>query len=322
MKKLIILITIILLLQSCTNPFSGKPKEPEKKPDIATIKANIQRKENQKEIEAKINNPKYYVGEYTLKIEDIQKSRQDARDNALNDLATKIEVKVKIDVEKTLSNISTMSATGYSDKDIEIINQKSQIYAEHVISNYREKYYQDYPQKNYITCLVWVEVNDYEEKVKKDLNKKKQMIRETIISSNNNFIAENYMAAVHNLISAKKFMNLLFDGLPLQIDIDGDGSEEEVTAYLNGRITNIFDRIQLVIDENENFTFDVSGNLNNMPMIYTNYIDDNNQKHPFAKLPLKANYIEGKGKLSAGMMTGDYGQIELPIRDLDAKNSI
>ncbi|MDP8269731.1 MAG: hypothetical protein P9L97_13515 [Candidatus Tenebribacter davisii] len=316
MKKILTISFLITLLVGCSI-FNKNAKQPKNKGD--DIRKEMIRESITQNIEEKRSDNDIYFGEGIANIDnDYGLAQMSAKERALQDLAQKIQVLIKSDVEKTILNREEYSDGKYSEEFTEVLESKISIYTDQMLTDLQGyKNYSDFPKDGLITYTVWVSKESYEKKVRQDLFNKKNMIIETINTGNNHFGKEEYISAINNWINAHELIKTLFGTNTLKGIIEEN--DEVLVVYLKDRINSLFSNIMLNLVE-DGFSYDNNGVLNKIPKVYVQYVDDDNIKHNFANLPLKATFIEGDGNIEEKFVTGFYGEIEIPVKAIDASN--
>ncbi|MEA3499911.1 MAG: hypothetical protein U9R41_02665 [Candidatus Marinimicrobia bacterium] len=322
--KFFILILLIIILIGC-----GKEtvkKEPKK--SMAEIEKEKVRAGIKGFIESKKNNPNVYWGEGVANIgNDLGEAKIQANNRALEDLTKTIEVNVQSDITRTLSGISMQTGKIYSEHIEDQITQKTKIYTDQIIKDVKEKSYLDYPKDGFVTNFVYISKSKYKERVKKDLETKRTMIRTAIIGGNEEFENRNYMTALNNWLNAYQYIENFFGELPLLVDLNNDSIMVEVHSYIDGKINKFFGSIQLsrltskqLNEGNKKVFYNMQGKVNRQPSFYVQYENSNGEKFPISQFPLSAKIVEGEGKITNNITTGNYGQAELRINYIEPKN--
>jgi len=330
MKRVVVLM-ILLIITVISSIFASEnekytPEKEKTKTDSSEKKKTetdsyaVRIKTIEMEINQMLEDKSFYYGIGTADIgEEYSKALQVAKENALQELSRAICTEVSTDMKQTLSNTSTLSEKKYSEQEIEIIEQKSRIYTDVVLSNIQDgKMYDDYPRKGVITYIVKKSVREYDEQIKTEFKNNKQMISEIIKTGRNEFHAGKFLNAIHNWTLAKETIQNIFGELPLFHDINGDGFDEEMTAYLNENVIDFFTNIEISLADNMKIFYDAQGNITKNPILIARYTDKSGTQLPIASLPLKISVIEGKASFPREIETGNYGQIELLIKKIDA----
>lgn len=320
--QIFILIFLIIVIVACGKETVKKKKSPEE------IKKEMVRTENKKFIESKKNDPNVYWGEGVANIgNDLGKAKIEANDRALEDLTKTIEVHVQSDITKTLSGISMQTGKIYSEHIEDKITQKTRIYTNQIIKDVNEKNYNDYPKDRLATCFVYILKSKYKEKVEKDLETKKMMIRTAIINGNKEFENKNYMPALNSWVNAYQYLDNFFGELPLRDDLNNDSNMVEVHSYINGKINKFLGNVRLSRlssshpnEGNTKVFYDIRGKVNIQPSVYVQYENANAEKFPISQLPLSVEIVEGEGTITKNITTGNYGQAELRINYIEPKN--
>ncbi len=330
MRKISIILMLLVLLSGCSSMKFWKKSDNKIEKERLEKQAMDREKEERlridkiaKEIQAIQDDRDFYFGIGTADIKnEYSLARQKAKEQAMQELAKSIKIEVRSDMKKTLSNISIDNGKTYTEQQIETIEQQSNLYTDLVLNNIRfEEVYDDYPRKGVITTVVKKSVQEYDEKVKKQLRDNKQMINEFIQTANLEFLNGKYLNAIQNWQMAQTLSQSIFGGLPLFIDIDEDGFDEEINAYLNQRISSFFANIILEKNENSKICYDAQGSIDKKLSISAYYQDKTGKKTGIANLPLLITIIEGKAKIRNEVETGQYGQVEFLIDEIDASYS-
>ncbi len=260
-----------------------------------------------------------YFGEGIVEIGgDIAEARKNSRRVALEELSGQIEIAVKSDMELIVTGSSTIGNGEVSDEVRETINARTETYTSQVLSNVQgNKQFIDYPMPGYVTFFVYIDKAEYEEKVKKDLQAKRNMVREMIRAGDREMANNSFNAALRNWLEAKKNLIIFFGSLPVEGDIDGDGINEEFSAALQERVGRMMGNIGMTVSDGE-YLYDSSGRLNMLPVIYLKYHTPEDRDVPVANFPVKVSFIEGYGRVPRNLRTGTYGQLELALEDIDS----
>jgi len=264
-----------------------------------------------------------YFGEGIVEIGgDIAEARKNARRAALEELSGQIEIAVRSDMELIIAGRSTVGKGEVSDEVREIINARTETYTSQVLNNVQgNKQFIDYPMPGYVTFFVYIDKAEYEEKVKKDLQAKRNMVREMIRAGDREMVNNSFNAALRNWLEAKNNLIVFFGSLPVEGDIDGDGINEEFSACLQERVGRMMGNMRMTVSDGE-FLYDSSGRLNMFPVIYLNYRTPEDRDVPVANFPVKVSFIEGYGRVPGNLRTGAYGQLELALEDIDSSRKI
>lgn len=250
---------------------------------------------------------------------DIGKGKIEARLRAMNALAEQIKIKVSSDFKMIISQNSMTDKKGYSADVKKSITQKLETYTNQVLTNLKEsKLFIDYPKEGSATYVVYISRKEYEDKVRNDLNRKKQLITDTIKSGDKEFAAGNYVAGINLYVQAKQLKQSFFGLIPIYYDIDGDGQADELTICINERIRGFFNNTKLSL-LNDSFQYDSEGIPETLPRVYVQYTDSAGEKHHVSGLTLKPSFVKGGGRISR-IITGDYGEVEVPVSRINPKS--
>lgn len=329
-SKLFVGLLMISLVTGCavfkSSPVKKEKAKPQKSP--AEIRKAMMLTEAKNFIKTKKDDPNIYFGEGVANIgNDLGKAKIEAKDRALADLTKTIESHVQSDISRTLTGISVQTGKMFTDEIEEKIVQKTKIYTNQIVKDVNEKDYTDYPDNGYITYFVYISKSKYKEKVERDLDTKKMMIRTAILNGNKEFENRNFMSALNDWVNADTYLDNFFGDLPLRDDLNNDSSMVEVHAYIDGRISSFFGSSHLSRlsasrpdGDKAKIFYDTFGNVNMQPSVYAQYESATGKKYPITQLPLKAEILEGEGKITEKIITGTYGQTELRINYIDPKN--
>lgn len=266
-------------------------------------------------IRSKENN---YFGDGIANIgTDLGLAKIEAENRAIADLSKSIKVEIRESIEIIIIGTSHIKGETHTAEVEESIQQKIETYTNLLLENPKEiGPILNYPQTGVLYYFVYFSKELYDEKVTADLNSKRSMIISYIKNGDKGLSTHQYFIAALHWTNARKFKRLFFGNLPLIADLDGDDSSENITAYLDQRVAKLFGNLDIDVI-NDNISYDVTGALDQTPIIYVVYKDENNEKHPFTQFPLQASILEGNGKIEGSLTTGNYGQAELLINQID-----
>jgi len=247
-------------------------------------------------IESKKNDMSIYWGEGVANIgDDLGEAKSKANNRALENLTKTIEVRVQSDISRTISVIATQSGKKYSEVIEDIITQKTKIYTNQIIKDVKVTDYLDYPKDGFVTYFVYTSKSKYDEKVKRDLETKKMMIRTAIIDGNKEFENRNYVTALNNWINANNYLDNFFGKLPVRDKLGNNEDTVEVHSYINGKINKFFGSIRLSQlfsshsnEQNAKVFYDTQGKVNIQPSVFVQYENSNGEKFPISQFPLSA----------------------------------
>lgn len=318
--KVMGLVLGALLLVGC---FGAKPG-PEKGVDerlppaevaAERIRLKAMRAEAKQFIAEKRGDKAFYIGEGTANIgEDLGRGKLEAKNRAREELARQIRVKVESDFKM----ITEKRGVGSSEAVQKEIVQRLETYTSQVLINVQEsEFFIDYPTTGNVTVLVFIPREEYEVKVKEDLNQKKNMVVEAVKQAEKAFKNREYVRALKQFLEAGEMQRAFFGRVPVYAEIDGDGLRDELSNYVTFRVAGITSHIQLTL-LNDTFLYDPKGHLEREPRILAQYLDGTGSKEPVTSLPLIASFAEGTGHIGA-CVTGIYGQTELPVHHVDPR---
>jgi hypothetical protein len=265
------------------------------------------------------NNKDVYFGMGTAKIKngDIGEAIPIAKKRAREDLAKSIKVKVTQTVENLIS-AKTATEGGISREKIdENISIKSNSYTDQLLTDVSEsKPFPDYPYPRSVSIFVSIKKSAYKNKVDKDINGKKMMIRNSINNGNREFKAKHYVEAIRDWVLANHYLYNFFNGLPIQDDIEGNNIIQNMNAYINGKVTGIFSSIHFV-PLSGNLFYDVQGLVTVQPEILAQFIDESGSRNPISNLPLTVQFVDGSGDIPRKITTGIDGRTTVNIKKID-----
>ena len=326
MKQFLLYLIIFMILSSCATAKKEKVQElsPEKQQELnAEIRERFKIAEIEKEIRAYKENSDFYWGEGWADINnEYSLARQKAKENAMTELSRAIQVRVSSDMIRVISNVSVTDKKRYSEYEQEILEQKSRLYTDIILSNIRfEKFYDDYPRKGVITAIVNKSVEEYQQQVTNELNNNKAMISDVLRAADREYRAGRFLNAYQNWIKALEIKENIFGKLPLMLDIESNGQEQNAHTYIEQRIVSLFSAISLSLIDEQRISYDIQGNLTKRPVVVATYTDRMKRNQSVSGLPLKISVIEGKADLVSELKTGQYGHSEIFINYIDASHS-
>ena len=293
--------------------------------DTSSAQRNVTYKLRYLESEAYFNsfkeNSNIYFGEGIAKIEngDIGEAINKAKTNARDNLARNIKVKVRSTVKLIVSSKNRASDPMTNEQIDESIDINTETYTDQLLTEVKQSEYKiDYPMRNHVTIIFYIEKSIYKSIVDKDIEGKKALIRNSIHNGNKKFKAKHYVEAVHDWLFANESLQNFFQGLPIQDDIDGTGMPKEVNSYINDKITFFFSSVDLKEVSGKLF-YDVRGQLNESPIVYAEFENDYGDRSAVENLPLKIDFIEGDGNVRRKIITSPYGQAKLNVKNVDSK---
>jgi hypothetical protein len=316
--KVMGLVLGALLLVGCLGAKPAPEKAlKEKLPpaEVAAERARLKemRSEAKQFIAEKRRDKAFYIGEGTANIgADLGKGKLEAKNRAREELARQIRVKVESD----FSMITEKRGVGASAEVQQEITQRLETYTSQVLTNVQEsESFIDFPRKGDVTVLVFITKEEYEVKVKEDLNQKKNMVVEAVKQAEKALKNKEYVRSLQQFLEAGEMQRAFFGRVPVYAEIDGDGLRDELSNHVTFRVEGITSRIQLTL-LNDSFLYDPEGHLERQPRVLAQYLDGTGAKVPVTSLPLVATFAEGQGNVSS-CVTGVYGQAELPVNHVD-----
>ena len=126
-------------------------------------RAAYQLTENYLRIEAELNvgrnDDSIYFGEGISEIgSDLSGAREQAKQNALKDLSSQIEIAVRSDLELIVSGDSSLTSAQVTDDVRQSIYSRTATYTSQILSNVKgNRQYIDYPMPGYKTFFVYID---------------------------------------------------------------------------------------------------------------------------------------------------------------------
>ena len=293
-----------------------------KGPSVKTATSDSMKRYNAAEayIEGKRGDSSVYWGEGIANIEgDIGKCKIEARARAIGDLAGQIKTQVSSDFKKVIRTNGVTNGGDWSEAVEKSIEQKLETYTSQVLTNLKEsRLFIDYPERGTGTYVVYISKKEYEDTVKKDMNRKKQLITDTIRSGDRAFLKKRFIEGLQQYIHAREMKQSFFGMIPVWQDIDGDNRAEELTLAIDERIRQFIGGLRLSL-LNDAFLYDSEGNPETMPRVYVRHTGVTGIQSPVAGLPLKIVFVKGEGAVTPAA-TGEYGEVEIAVNRINPKH--
>jgi len=275
----------------------------------------IRIQEIKKEIKEIKKNPEVYYGEAFAEIKrfegDLWEATQQARKRAREQLNEYIKVRVNTSLRQVLK-------VGKKEYKKEIEDMTC-LYADKVLEEVNYHDFPDYPRKGLVTCLAVVSKARYKQTVLKELENKKTKIITHLRAGLKALKAELISQAIDNFIQAKKWYEEFFKSVPLNMDLDKDGKIEETGAVIDVYLTSVLKCLEFRREE-KRYTYGMDGEVIRKPFVFV-YYREKKKKVPVSGLPLKAEFVQGEGKISEmELVTGDSGDVEIPVEYVNPQN--
>ena len=323
MKKLLRIknIVYVILIMVVTGCATSKPELTQK--DRASYQNTPLYKKKEAELDEKRNDSTIYFGEGLSEIgSDIAAAREQAKQNALEALSSRIKILIESDMELIITGGSHSSGGEISEDIRQYINSRTVTYTSQILSNVKgNKYYIHFPMPGYVTYYVYIDKAEYDEKVKRDLEMKKMRLRETIVNGDRAMENLSFNNALQQWLNAQSLQNAFFENVPVEGDLNNDGINEEFSASLSERINRLMSNLILRTDD-DLYTYDSSGRVNASPAVYLKYRDERLNEIPVALFPLKVSFTEGYGRLPRNLQTDSYGHLNLSIENVDSSKKV
>ena len=314
--QIFLIFTVAVFLSACAVGREGKTK---KRGSASLTAASTQKTENKRAdswLAAMRSRNDIYWGEGIASLDpDIGIARVEAKKRAQKDLSEKIRVEVKSDIE--ILTVRSVASAGekYSESVLKNISEKIETYSSMVLENVKEsEFFMDYPKPGSGVFFVHISRKDYQQKVKNDLEQKKNIIMTAVNSGNSDFEKGRFLSGVKEYADAKNKYTDFFNGIPVFENIDN--KKIEISSFLDNTISAFFNGVTIEL-LNSGFQYDSAGSLDKRPKVYARYTNKQGRTQNVRKLPLSAKFIKGKGEVT-GTFTGDYGQAEIPVSSVDA----
>jgi hypothetical protein len=306
-------LVLIILLQGCTTKAHVERAEYMDTPQYQAANSYLEAMKARTDI---------YYGEGLNEIGgDIAQARDRARNQALEILSSQIEVAVRADIEVILTGENVKTGRKFTEEVRETVTSRTETYTNQVLTNIRgNRQLIDYPLPGYITYFVYIDKLEYEEKVRRDLEAKRNFIRDMIRTADQDYRGGAITHALQGYGNAFSRLYDFFSNLPVEMDINDTGITEEVSTLLTARIGRILRAIELRGSE-DRYLYDASGKLSTNPLLSLAYRRETGEVLPVNGFPLSVIFIEGSGRLPPSLITGKYGQLELSLREVDPTNN-
>jgi len=264
------------------------------------------------EIEKITKDEKLYYGRGMAELSEFGGKKwnaiETAEDRARKELSMSIESKIKGSV------IDILRTTEKGDE--EQFKRIIEIYTDKTLNEVSTKSWEDYEKEGEITAIATLNKDVYKKKVDDDLKAKKSKIFTYVTAGIKAYRSKLFANAIGQFSQAKKCQNELFQNLPVNDDIDNDGKDEEIGAFIDIQLSNIINGI-LLKGKDEKLAYTITGSIPKKPWIFAHYIDKS-ETFPVANLPLKSKFIKGEGKISnINVLTGQGGDAEIPVEYID-----
>ena len=291
MKKHILFCLVLLLIipSSCSFIKKARPKPvPAQKSEQCEFKKNPE---------------KYYYGEVFVDITNEKgagMAREEAKRMAREDLAKNIKVWVKSEVKDRL-RLETHGASEKMEENFEIISTN---YAEMGLEEVEVDTKVD-PEAKIACALAQVEKEGYREKVRRDIDLKKERVKGEF-SSYLGQAQPNFKVALDHLLAARASLEV-FQGLPVKGDLNGDGKEEEFLSTIDSEIREAVGKIE-IRPLSPKVAFGADGRAKSQVIFELRRLG-----LPIGGLPVKFSFITGDGRLGEDAQTSQIGTAELRV---------
>ncbi len=319
--KFSIVFTVAIILWAFCIPFQSLAQDTVV-PVKLRLKETPEYQRAQRYIDSIRSNHNDYIGIGSVKIgNDIAKANYSAKNQARSDLASKIKFTIQSTVRQVITNSASHNGKRYSEQIEKSFQEKTNLYTEQTLSDVETgPFFKNYPDSGYVTVVMYLNKKSYLEKIKKDLEAKKTVIRTEINLANNRYATGHYLQAVTDWIKASNKLNELFHGAPMQDKLGSNSVTQDVASYINGRLAFFFDGLLLENSLSGKAYYDAKGRLNKSILIYAKFKDENGREHPVPYLPLKTYFVEGTGNVVQGITTGEYGETQLRVNYINPAN--
>jgi hypothetical protein len=299
MKRKFIFIFFLLILTE--GIFYSKDKSDDYKNTLKEYRKEI---ELIKQQHGKI----YYVGEGLSDDKDINSAINKAKDSAMVDLLKSVRVKI---------NSYIVDELKYTDGKVnERFEKVINTYINQLLEIVQDKRYIDYPKKNMVTVIVYVDRELYDEKVKKDLQLKVQKIKDYILEGNKKREIFKIKESIENYLMARKYLKEYFEDLPVRDELIEKGKEEDFGSFIDRELTTIMNSIKIEKNE-ENYIYTNDGKVPKKPIINV-YYETKDKKIPLSGIPIGMRFTKNSGVFqNSELITSSSGDLYLPIEKID-----
>lgn len=261
-------------------------------------------------------NPNVYWGDGSdsYEIGGSGPAKELARRRALKHLSEGIKVDIRADIIDILISKERVGGK-FTEKIERRIEKKVKYYTGSVLIRTKTSpVFIDCPIEGDLTYYVWIDKKQYDELVKRDLEAKKTMVTSIAQAGHREYSSKEFIGAVTSWLKAYSDLTKNLENIPLYAVIDESNVPMEMNSYLFRSVKDFFSNIVIEV-LNDNFQYNSQGEININPIIRAYYINGNN---PVNKLPLRAKFSYGSGRISEVFATkAPRGQAELIIRTVD-----
>jgi hypothetical protein len=267
-------------------------------------------KEYRKEIELikQQHGKRYYVGEGLSDDKDINSAVNKAKDSAMVDLLKSVRVRINSYIVDELK----YSEGKVNERFEKVINT----YINQLIEIVQDKRYIDYPKKNMVTVIVYVDRELYDEKVKKDLQLKVQKIKDYILEGNKKREIFKIKESIENYVKARDYLKEYFEDLPVRDEILEKGKEEDFGSFIDREITTIMNSIKIEKNE-ESYIYTNDGKLPKKPVVSV-YYESEGERIPMSGIPIGMKFVKNSGVFqTTELASSNTGDLYLPIERIE-----
>jgi hypothetical protein len=233
-----------------------------------------------------------------------------ARERARAELARVLKVEI----------VNTTSDTlGATVEDVEKkFQSKTETYTQTLLENHRISVFYNTPEKGDITAVACIERDEYDKKVRRDLENKKSYVITPFHEGLNALKMCDLSEAFKRFIESKNKLSEFFNGLPLIEEINE--KKRDVGGILSARISQILNAVKIKIPD-EKFVFSINGEPFKRPSVRVIYLC-NREESPMKGISLRADFIKGDGIFSSDeVFTDTNGWAEIPLEWIDTEKS-
>ncbi len=255
----------------------------------------------------------YFYGFSFVNIEegDEEKALSIAKERAIIDLASKIEVRV----EGTIKTVLKVEGKGMSETQSYIFEEQVETSINIFLTRVKE--YRRFIDRDHKRVAVMVRVNyaEYERNLRKEMEMNKGVVLGFINEGDKSKKEGECTITLLNYLLAYTRLKQLFQNLPLYEDIDKDGYDEELSSTIRARIENCLNNIDL-FPVKDNLVYSIFGALGENIKIKVRMNEDN--EHFLCKnFPLKDTVILGQAEISRTSNTVQSGIAEFRVGKID-----
>lgn len=335
MRRSTYLVCVGLLLSSCgttVRPWKPSPPSPEQELPALPPMTPEQQKTFEK-VDAHIKEIKgdrcNYWGDALVRIEDskLDQAKSSAETRAREGLAQSIRVRVKSTFydhtklkrteEGSRAKHEGMIRSEECYKLDEEVSSKAETYTDVLLPEVRvESFLGDY-RPGFCYAIAYVSKATYKEEVDKRIQEEMKVVRGPIVEGLKALRHHRHSTALRQFLSAHRRMAKLFRNMTFYHDLDNDGKDDDVGAFVNAQIRSLLTQLHIE-PALDTIDYDVKGGLLAAPVVRVLCVPDQPEPRPVPKILLRATVQPTSGQLESEFLeTKADGTAAIKLRCLD-----